>query len=151
MIMHDKAGRELALRPEMTPSVTRMVSRIYEGTPKPLRLFSIANFVRNEKPQRGRNREFWQLNFDVFGTTNLNADIEILQIALEIMLSFSSMIDSKEKPLTLYLNDRRIIHEHLKVKANIDEGEDYEVVRILDKSTKLSKEDLTDKTKNQYH
>jgi len=58
----DNRGRELAIRPEMTPSVTRMVTRIYNDYPKPLKLFSIANFVRNERPQRGRNREFWQLN-----------------------------------------------------------------------------------------
>lgn len=56
----------MAIRPEMTPSVTRMVSRIWKETDKPLKWFSIANFYRNEKPQKGRNREFWQLNADIF-------------------------------------------------------------------------------------
>jgi histidyl-tRNA synthetase len=50
----------------MTPTVTRMVSRIWKETDKPIKWFSIANFYRNEKPQKGRNREFWQLNADIF-------------------------------------------------------------------------------------
>ena len=67
MLVKDRAGRELALRPEMTPSVSRLVSKIYDKYPKPIKFFSVANFIRNEKPQRGRNREFWQLNADIFG------------------------------------------------------------------------------------
>jgi histidyl-tRNA synthetase len=74
LVIEDRGGRELAMRPEMTPSVTRMVSRTYMQEPKPMRLFSIANFWRNERPQRGRNREFWQLNTDIFGSVSLNAD-----------------------------------------------------------------------------
>jgi histidyl-tRNA synthetase len=67
----DREGNisDLALRPEMTPSVTRMVAARYPQLPKPIRWFSIANFYRNERPQRGRNREFWQLNVDLFGDT----------------------------------------------------------------------------------
>jgi len=64
----------------MTPSVTRLVAGQYAQMSKPIRLFSIANFYRNEKPQRGRNREFWQLNADIFGVENLLADREILQL-----------------------------------------------------------------------
>ncbi|MCA9386774.1 ATP phosphoribosyltransferase regulatory subunit, partial [Candidatus Dojkabacteria bacterium] len=90
MTMFDRAEREYAIRPEMTPSVTRMVSKIYNDTPKPIRLFSIANYFRNEKPQRGRNREFWQLNFDIFGSDSINADVEIIQMAIEIMKAFGA-------------------------------------------------------------
>ena len=64
----DREGKlsGLAIRPEMTPTVTRMVSRKWKEIEKPVKWFSIANYYRNEKPQKGRNREFWQLNADIF-------------------------------------------------------------------------------------
>jgi histidyl-tRNA synthetase len=133
MTMVDRAGRELAIRPEMTPSVTRMVSRIYDSAPKPIRLFSIANFLRNEKPQRGRNREFWQLNFDVFGSDSVNADIEILQMALEIMLSFRPPQGS----FKLFVNNRRLIDAVMIDLANIKAEHRAEVVRTMDKWEKM--------------
>ncbi|MEK9201034.1 MAG: ATP phosphoribosyltransferase regulatory subunit, partial [Patescibacteria group bacterium] len=130
----DRGDRELAIRPEMTPSVTRMVSRIYEATPKPIRLFSIANFYRNERPQRGRNREFWQLNCDIFGVESSLADLEILQLALEIMLSFSPPKGS----FTLYINNRKLIDAVLPQTKNRTD-----IVRLLDKAEKLSPTDLS--------
>jgi histidyl-tRNA synthetase len=136
MTFVDRAGRELAIRPEMTPSVTRMVTQIYDSTPKPIRYFSIANFYRNQKPQRGRNREFWQLNYDLFGSDNVQADIEILQIAIEIMLAFNA----PEGAFTLFLNNRKLIDTILNDLAKIDEKQRQDVVRILDKWDKLSKE-----------
>ena len=134
-LITDRAGRELAIRPEMTPSVTRMVSRFYKGAAKPLRLFSIANFWRNERPQRGRNREFWQLNSDIFGATTLNADLEILQLALELMLAFNPPSGS----FTLYLNHRHLIDALLDRVLNIPADTRVAVVRLMDKFTKLSR------------
>jgi histidyl-tRNA synthetase len=134
MTFTDKAEREYALRPEMTPSVTRMVSRIYDGEPKPLRLFSIANFVRNEKPQKGRNREFWQLNFDIFGTRSLNADIEIAQMTEAIMQEFNPPSGS----YSIYINHRKLIDFVLDQLAQIEDKLKLEVVRILDKFDKLT-------------
>lgn len=136
--LEDQAGREYAIRPEMTPSVTRMVTRIYNDTPKPIRLFSIANFMRNEKPQRGRNREFWQLNFDIFGTDSINSDIEILQIALEIMLAFNPPKGS----FVMFVNNRKLIDYILNEVAKITEEQRVKVVRILDKWEKLEPEDF---------
>lgn len=138
MIMTDKAGRELAVRPEMTPSVTRMVSRIYDASPKPLKFFSIANFVRNEKPQRGRNREFWQLNFDIFGSNSINADIEILQIALEIILRFNPPKGS----FTMFINNRILIDEIISGVSQVQGDIKKEVVRVLDKFDKLTFEEF---------
>lgn len=130
----DLGGRELCIRPEMTPSVTRMVSRVYASSPKPLKLFSIANFMRNEKPQRGRNREFWQLNCDIFGSASIAADLEILQVLLDIMREFKA----PEKSFTLRINSRKLLEEialNFKVKS-----EDNQIFfRILDKYNKLSK------------
>ncbi len=134
----DKAGRELAIRPEMTPSVTRMVTKIYESQPKPLRLFSIANFFRNEKPQRGRNREFWQLNADIFGSDSLNADIEILQLALEIMVSFRAQKGS----FTMFINNRKLIDFVLNDIAKVSLEQKAEIVRVLDKFEKLGVEEF---------
>jgi len=130
-VFEDRGGRELAIRPEMTPSVTRMVSKIYAQATKPLRLFSIANFYRNEKPQRGRNREFWQLNFDMFGIDSATADLEILQMALEIMLAFNPPVGS----FTMYINSRRLIDA---VLAGVDNK--IALMRLLDKSTQLPPE-----------
>ena len=105
MVFVDQGSRELAIRPEMTPSVVRMVSKIYQSSVKPLKLFSIANFIRNEKPQRGRNREFWQLNCDVFGDKNNFSDLEILQMSIDIMLAFNPPKDS----FILKINHRELI------------------------------------------
>ena len=133
MVITDRGGRELAIRPEMTPSVTRMVSKFYQQVSKPLRLFSIANFWRNEKPQRGRNREFWQLNTDIFGNESIHGDLEILQLALQIMLSFHPPKGS----FTLYLNHRQLIDTILRDIAEAPEHLKLPTVRILDKFTKL--------------
>jgi histidyl-tRNA synthetase len=141
MTMEDRAGRELSIRPEMTPSVTRMVSRIYDAEPKPIRYFSIANYVRNEKPQRGRNREFWQLNYDIFGSDEINADIEIVQMALEIMLEFNPPEDS----FVVYINNRKLIDAVLKKYADVSDELRVQVVRTLDKWEKLSEDDFVER------
>lgn len=137
MAFTDRGGRELSIRPEMTPSVTRMVSRIYGGVPKPIRLFSIANYFRNEKPQRGRNREFWQLNYDIFGSSSLEADIEILTISLEIMMAFKATKGS----FTMFVNNRKLIEGVLSsITVNVEEK--TQLLRTLDKFEKLSEEDF---------
>jgi histidyl-tRNA synthetase len=138
LVIEDRGGRELAMRPEMTPSVTRMVSRTYMQEPKPMRLYSIANFWRNERPQRGRNREFWQLNTDIFGSASLNADLEILQIALEIMLAFNP----PEKAFVLHLNHRHLIDAILKDMIGLPADLITQAMRTLDKFEKLRRDDF---------
>lgn len=142
MTMIDRAGRELAIRPEMTPSVTRMVTRFYKQAPKPLRLFSIANYYRNERPQRGRNREFWQLNTDIFGSTSLWADLEILQVALELMLAFNPPAGS----FILQVNHRQLIDAALAEAAQLPEELITPTVRLLDKYSKIGKEKFVKST-----
>jgi len=75
----DRGGRQVAIRPEMTPSISRMVASRRQELPMPARLYSIANFMRYERPQRGREREFWQLNADLFGVDGAVADAEIIE------------------------------------------------------------------------
>ena len=137
IMFQDKAGRHLAIRPEMTPSVTRLVSRIYNAEQKPIRYFSIANFLRNEKPQRGRNREFWQLNFDIFGSQSPQADLEIMQMAVDIMLAFNPPKNS----FYLALNSRKLI-EGLLTTTKIKPDKQQAVVRLLDKWGKISVRDF---------
>ncbi len=137
----DRGGREMAIRPEMTPSVTRLVTKTYESSPKPLRLFSIANFFRNENPQRGRNREFWQLNADIFGSDSIYSDIEVLQLAIELMLSFNPPQNS----FKVRLNNRKLLDLILDTIGLKDKQLTVEVVRLLDKWAKLEKKDIMDK------
>jgi histidyl-tRNA synthetase len=136
----DLGGRDLSIRPEMTPSVTRMVTKIYASAPKPLKYFSIANFMRNEKPQRGRNREFWQLNCDIFGSAALSSDLEILQLALDIMLEFDPPQDS----FSLAISSRELIDGVLELSGakNLSSENKLLVVRTLDKWQKLKAEDI---------
>ncbi len=137
----DLGGRELSIRPEMTPSVTRLVTKIYNSHPKPLKYFSIANFMRNEKPQRGRNREFWQLNCDIFGSASLRADLEILQLALDLMLEFNSPADS----FVLMISSRKLIDAVLDLSGASQLAIDKKllIVRTLDKWQKLKPAEIT--------
>ncbi|HKL43788.1 MAG TPA: ATP phosphoribosyltransferase regulatory subunit, partial [Candidatus Absconditabacterales bacterium] len=131
---------DLALRPEMTPTVTRMVSKNYNQLAKPIRYFSIANFYRNERPQRGRNREFWQLNVDIFGSESENAEIEIFQLAMELMLAFKPPKNSWK----LHINNRKILDEILIDKIGLrDPDIRLKVVRLMDKYDKISNEDFS--------
>ncbi len=127
----------LALRPEMTPTVTRMVSKIWKEVDKPVKWFSIANFYRNEKPQKGRNREFWQLNCDIFGHNGFESDIEILTLGLDLMLAF----DPPKESFTLNLNHRALLDSFF---SGVTEQK-VELFRILDKYEKLPKDIFTEK------
>lgn len=130
---------ELALRPEMTPTVSRMVSKVFNEVSKPIKYFSIANFYRNERPQRGRNREFWQLNVDIFGSDSIYADIEILVLAMSIMLEF----DPPKNSWKLNINNRFIIDDILK-SIWISDDIKQDILRTMDKWEKLPKESITD-------
>lgn len=139
----DLGGRELCIRPEMTPSVTRLVTKIYAASPKPIKLFSIANFMRNEKPQRGRNREFWQLNCDIFGSDSLAADRETLQLALDIMLEF----DPPQGSFIMHLSNRKLIDGMLELSGagKLDKDKKNLVVRTLDKWSKLKEKEIEER------
>lgn len=142
LVFKDLADRELALRPEMTPSVVRMVSKTYRSSPKPIRLFSIANFFRNEKPQRGRNREFWQLNCDIFGSDSTRSEEEILKMALDIMREFGAPKGS----FILKVNSRSLLEAFFK-SFKLKDDLKLEFFRILDKKNKLKNEDFITRLK----
>jgi len=128
----DLAERDLALRPEMTPSVTRMVSAKFKEMSKPIKLFSIGTFYRNEKPQKGRNREFWQLNADIFGDETIYSDIEIINLSLNIMKYFKAPKES----FMININHRKLINSFLD-SLKIDNSEKIQIIRIIDKFEKI--------------
>ncbi len=122
----DRGEREVTLRPEMTPSIARMVAAKRREFGFPLRLYSIPNVFRYERPQRGRLREHWQLNVDLFGSHSLEADIEIITIAYAIMRAFGtteedftirvgsrSFLDILTKDLKLSEHNIRALYSHL--------------------------------------
>jgi len=97
----DRGEREVTLRPEMTPTIARMIAARKRELGFPLRWYSIPNIFRYEAPQRGRLREHWQLNIDVFGVDSLEADIEVIEVANKIMQDFGA----SEKDFVIKLND----------------------------------------------
>src|ERR671911_2150140 len=84
----DKGGREVALRPEMTPTLARMVAARANGLKKPIRWFSMPQLFRYERQQRGRLREHFQLNVDIIGEADVTADAELVAVAIDIMRAF---------------------------------------------------------------
>src|SRR5678810_1009800 len=84
----DKSDRNVALRPEMTPTLARMVAAKANAMRKPIRWFSIPQLFRYERQQKGRLREHFQLNVDIIGEADVTADAELLAVGLEIMRAF---------------------------------------------------------------
>lgn len=104
----DKGGREVALRPEMTPTVARMVAARANALRKPVKWFSMPQLFRYERMQRGRLREHFQLNADIFGESDVGADAEILAVALEIMLELGLNRGAKADVLAR-VSDRELL------------------------------------------
>src|ERR671914_999618 len=101
----DKGGREVSLRPEMTPTLARMVAAKANALRKPVRWFSTPQLFRYERKQRGRLREHFQLNVDIVGETSVSADAELLAVALEIMRAFGLTPDD----VVARVSDRRLL------------------------------------------
>ncbi|NUO93121.1 MAG: histidine--tRNA ligase [Gemmatimonadaceae bacterium] len=105
----DKGEREVALRPEMTPTVARMVAARANALRKPVRWFSMPQLFRYERQQKGRLREHYQLNVDLFGASEVAADAELLAVALDIMRAFGLTPDD----IVARVSDRRILTAYL--------------------------------------
>lgn len=134
----DRGERFVAIRPEMTPTVARMVSQIHRESSKPLRWFSIPNLMRYEKPQRGRVREHWQLNCDVFGAPGRLGEVEILQVAVELFQNYGANSSHFE----ILLNDRAIVDAVFKSMMKATEEQTYRLYKIVDKAKKITHEAL---------
>jgi histidyl-tRNA synthetase len=128
----DKGEREVALRPEMTPTVARMVAARANALRKPVRWFSMPQLFRYERQQKGRLREHYQLNVDLFGTADVAADAELVACAVDIMRAFG--LTSRD--VVVRVSDRRILQaflESLGVPAGAI-GETYGVIDKLERT-----------------
>jgi len=115
----DRGDREVALRPEMTPSLARIVAARRKSLKFPLRWYTIANCFRYERPQRGRKREHWQLNADVMGVAGVEAEVEIISLAYKIMKAFGA----KDDDFVVKLNDRKAMPSDRELLRKADKGE----------------------------
>ncbi len=136
----DRGGRTVAIRPEMTPTVSRMVAAKQQEIGYPARWFSIANFMRYERPQRGREREFWQLNVDIFGSTSVAADAEVLLIAHNLMKAFGA----KNKMYTIRINDRELINAMMRDYLGLSTVQSEMMIKLFDKKGKIPHEVFRD-------
>lgn len=130
----DRGDRTVAIRPEMTPSVSRMVAARRQELGYPARFYSIANFMRYERPQRGREREFWQLNADVFGIENVYADLEMIELAHEIMTEFGA----KEDMYTIRINNRELIEHMMNTYLGLDAVGSQMMIKLFDRKEKIA-------------
>ena len=133
----DRGGREVTLRPEMTPTVARMVAAKRRELGFPLRWYSIPNCFRYERPQRGRLREFWQLNIDIFGSESLAADAEIIMVSHAIMLA----LGAKQSDFTIKLGSRMYL-DNLIQTLNFDEAQGKKLLILLDRRAKMPASDF---------
>jgi histidine--tRNA ligase len=139
-VFDDRGGRTVAVRPEMTPSVSRMVAARRQELAMPARLYSIANFMRYERPQRGREREFWQMNVDLFGVSSIEADAEIIELAYTSMKLFGA----KDDMFTIRVNDRELINAIMFRYLGCDAVQAELMIKLLDRKHKISTEAFRD-------
>ena len=132
----DRGGRMLAIRPEMTPSVARMVAAKAGELNYPLKWYSIPNMYRYERPQRGRLREFWQLNVDVFGCDGFEADFDVIESAIEMLRSFGA----DETMFRVHINNRRFFNDVIAAIADTDTEGARRVSKVIDRKGKVTRE-----------
>ncbi len=128
----DRGDREVTLRPEMTPTVARMIAGRRRELAFPVRWYSIPNLFRYEAPQRGRLREHWQLNTDIFGVENIEAEIEIIQIAYKVMRNFGASDDN----FLIRINSRKIMNLLYKL-FDLDSETSQKISKLIDKKNKV--------------
>jgi histidyl-tRNA synthetase len=137
-IIEKKEGERLILIPELTPSLARMISRKSQELKKPIRWFSVPTCFRYERPQRGRKREFKQINFDILAEESLYADIEIFMVIVDIFKQFGANSDQFQ----IYYNNRRFIDSVCELLLGVKINEYPLVYKILDKSDKMEESEF---------
>src|SRR6266849_4114265 len=136
----DKGGRKVALRPEMTPTLARMVGAHAQALKKPIRWFSIPQLFRYERQQRGRLREHFQLNMDILGEASPLADAELIAAAIDIMRAFGL----GPRDVQVRMSDRRVLRALL-LGRGVSEGQLGAAFAAIDKSERDPREVLAGK------
>jgi histidyl-tRNA synthetase len=136
----DKGEREVAMRPELTPTLARVIAAHEREFKKPLKWFSIGQFFRYEKQQRGRLREHFQLNCDIIGEADLAADIELVALCIDILRAFGFT----EKDFVVRISDRDFWIDFLREKDVSPDGWDG-LLQTIDKSGREPREKTAEK------
>ena len=136
----DKGDREVALRPEMTPTLARLVTARHKDFKKPLKWFSIPQVYRYERPQKGRGREHYQLNCDIIGEAGLEADIELIALVIDVLRAFGLT----EKDFVVRLSDRQFWTDFMDAKS-VPEDKRYAFIQAIDKSERETREKTGEK------
>lgn len=134
----DKGGRKVSLRPEMTPTLARMVAARANGLRKPIRWFSIPQLFRYERQQRGRLREHFQLNCDLIGEPGPLADAEIMALAIDIVRG----LGLTARDVRVRLSDRRLLSALLR-RGGVPDRALAEAYQAVDKMERMRRDDLT--------
>ncbi|PYK74742.1 MAG: histidine--tRNA ligase [Verrucomicrobia bacterium] len=136
----DKGEREVALRPELTPTLARVVAAHEREFKKPLKWFSIGQFFRYEKQQRGRLREHFQLNCDIIGENDLAADIELVALCIDVLRTFGLT----EKDFVVRISDREFWTGFLR-ERNVPAERWDELLQIIDRSGREPRDKTAEK------
>jgi histidyl-tRNA synthetase len=131
----DKGEREVAMRPELTPTLARVIAAHEREFKKPLKWFSIGEFFRYEKQQRGRLREHFQLNCDIIGESSLEADIELIGLCVDLLRAFGFTA----KDVVVRISDREFWIDLLRGQK-VPEDRWGELLQVIDKSERQSRE-----------
>jgi len=134
----DKGGRRLSLRPEMTPSLARLVLQHKKSLSFPIKWFSMPQCFRYERMTKGRRREHFQWNADIIGQAEIVAEAEILML----LISACELMGLSAKEIRVFINDRRILNSILS-QISVPQEMHSEVLVIMDKRDKISKEALS--------
>jgi len=133
----DKGGRRLALRPEMTPSLARMVAAKGNSLKKPVKWYSIPKLFRYEKMQKGRLREFFQLNMDILGIADISADAELIAVAIDTMRD----LGLTSEDFAIHISSRNLLEE-LFLAEKIEDAKLPSLYALLDKMLKMPIEEF---------
>lgn len=128
----DRGGRELAIRPEITPTLARMVNQQVNALPRPIKWFSVPRLCRAERPQKGRLREFFQWNIDILGADDVLADAEVIFCALDYLRS----VGLTSKDVAAKVSSRKLLAALL-LHLGVPEASLATLYPILDKKAKL--------------
>lgn len=131
----DRGGRELAIRPEMTPTLARMIAARANSLPRPIKWFSMPRLCRAERPQRGRLREFFQWNIDLVGVDDVVSDAECILVAIDFFREIGLTPDD----VVMKINSRSLLSSLLAAQG-FEKQRHEEVFSVLDKRDKLPPE-----------
>ncbi len=134
-VFEDRGKRKVVIRPEMTPTVSRMVAARRQELAYPVRWYSIPNLWRYERPQRGRLREHWQLNVDVFGIDGIEAELEMISLVDAMFVAFGAKHDMYE----IRLNSRKLVDEALSSYIGLNKQEAHDVSKLIDRMHKMER------------